>query len=85
MSIASDMLVYALIWSVVFFMALPIGVRTAEEAGESLEPGMAESAPVRPRVWLKAGATTLVAALLWLGFYFIREYDLVGFRDYLGQ
>ena len=48
MGIASGMLVYALIWCVVFFMALPIGGETAEEAGETLEPGMAESAPVRP-------------------------------------
>ena len=85
MGVASGLLVYALIWGIVFFMALPIGVRTAEEAGETLEPGQAESAPVRPRLWLKAGITTLVAGLLWAVYYLVRKYDLLGFREFVGQ
>ncbi len=85
MGIASGFLVYALIWGIVFFMALPFGVRTAEEAGEALVPGQAESAPVQPRLWLKSGITTLVAGVLWAIFYVVRKYDLLGFRDLVGQ
>ncbi len=85
MSLASGLLVYALIWGIVFFMALPVGVRTAEEAGEALEPGHAESAPVKPRLWLKAGATSLIAAALWGVFYVVQVYDLLGFDDFVGR
>jgi predicted secreted protein len=84
MAIATNLMVYGIIWWLVFFIALPIGVRTAEEAGEELEPGNAESAPVKPRLWLKAGITTLVAGLLWGLYYVIATYDLLGFRDYVG-
>ena len=85
MGVVSGLLVYALIWGIVFFMALPIGVRTAEEAGEALEPGQAESAPVRPLLWLKAGITTIVAGVLWGVFYVVQEYDLLGFRDFVAR
>ncbi len=85
MSLASGLLVYALIWGIVFFMVLPVGVRTAEEAGEALEPGHAESAPVKPRLWLKAGATSLIAAALWGVFYVVHKYDLLGFDDFVGR
>ena len=85
MGLASGILVYVLVWGIVFFMALPFGVRTAEEAGEALVPGQAESAPVRPRLWLKAGITTLVAGALWGVIYLVGEYELLGFRDLVGQ
>ena len=83
MSIATHLMVYGIIWWLVFFMTLPIGVRTAEEAGEKPAPGGAESAPVKPRLWLKAGATTLIAGLIWGLYYLVAAYDLLGFRDYV--
>jgi len=83
-SIATHLMVYGIIWWLVFFMALPFGVRTPEEAGETPEKGSAESAPVRPRLWLKAGVTTLVAGVLWGVYYAVAAYDLLGFRDYVG-
>jgi predicted secreted protein len=43
-------------------------------------PGNAPSAPVRPRLWLKAGVTTPVAAILWGVAYYLIESNLVGFR-----
>ena len=70
MSIFTGAMVYVVIWWVVFFAILPFGVRTAEEAGEPVQQGFAESAPVTPRLWLKAGVTTLLAALLWGLFYY---------------
>lgn len=83
MSIATGLMVYGIIWWVVFFMVLPIGNRTPDEVGESVDPGLAESAPVRPRVWLKAAVTTVVAALLWAVFFVVTTYDLLGFRAFV--
>lgn len=83
MNIATGLMVYGILWWVVFFMALPIGNRTAEEEGAALEPGQAESAPVKPRLWLKAAITTVVTGLLWAVFFLIVQYDLLGFRAFV--
>jgi predicted secreted protein len=76
----SAVLVYVVLWWVIFFVTLPIGVRSPDEMGEEVLPGNAPSAPVRPRLWLKAGVTTLVAAILWGVAYYLIESNLVGFR-----
>ena len=49
----SGIVVYVIIWWVVFFTMLPIGVRSPDEAGVEVGPGHAPSAPVRPRLGLK--------------------------------
>jgi predicted secreted protein len=83
MSVASGLMIYVVIWWIVFFMALPIGVRTAAEAGESVAPGSAESAPVRPRLWLKAAATTILAGVAWGLFYAALQHGFFGLGDYV--
>lgn len=80
MSWFSGFVVYAILWWVVFFMTLPFGVRAPHEVGEEVEPGHADGAPVRPRLGLKAGITTVVAALLWVVAYFVIASDMLSFR-----
>jgi predicted secreted protein len=67
----SGIVVYVIIWWVLFFMSLPWGARSSHEAGEAAAEGMVESAPLRPRLWLKAGITSIVAAVLWGVAYYI--------------
>lgn len=76
----SAVLVYVVLWWVIFFVTLPFGVRSPDEAGEEVLPGNAPSAPVRPRLWLKACVTTLVAAVLWGVAYYLIESNIVSFR-----
>ncbi len=78
---ASGIVVYIVIWWIVFFLALPIGVRSPHEAGEEVQAGNEAGAPVRPYIWIKAGATTAIAALLWVGAYWLITSDLISFRD----
>lgn len=83
MSVPTGLMIYVVIWWVVFFMALPVGVRTAEEAGESAAPGSADSAPVRPRLWLKATATSVIAGVVWALFYLALQQGFFGLGDYV--
>jgi predicted secreted protein len=78
---ATGVVIYVILWWMVFFMILPIGNRTADEVGEEVGPGHAASAPVRPRLWIKAGATTLVTALVWIGVYYFIQADMASFRQ----
>ena len=76
MSWVSGIVVYTILWWLVFFAVLPWGVRVPDET----EPGFATSAPERPRLWLKVGITSLIAAALWIAADQIIRSDLISFR-----
>ena len=81
MEIASGLVVFIVLWWIVFFTTLPIGVRPPHETGGNIIPGQEVGAPVRPRLVLKAAVTTLVAAVLWAGMYWLITSDLSSFRQ----
>lgn len=64
MQITSILAIYFLFWVFSAFVMLPFGVRTAEETGEALVPGQAESAPVNFNPRRLAIRATVVAAVL---------------------
>ena len=72
--------VYVLLWWIVLFAVLPWGIRTAEESNLKAEPGLATSAPMRPRIGLKFLITSGIAAILFGVYYIVQYYDLIGFR-----
>mgnify|MGYP002637332984 FL=1 len=80
MTLVSTALIYVVFWWLVFFMALPIGARSYHEAGEEVEAGNVSSAPMRPRLWLKAGVTTGISAVLTLIAYFLIDSGALSFR-----
>ena len=65
MNIAELVVVFVIVWWLVFFMALPIGVVRDKEVSEGNELG----APRAPRLALKALGTSLVAACITGGIY----------------
>ncbi len=69
MKLGSILAIYALFWVMAFFVSLPFGVRTDEEAGVRSAPGHAESAPHRFSFARTALRATIVAALLFGLFY----------------
>lgn len=81
MSIAFALALYFIIWWIVLFAMLPIGVRTSEEVGEKASPGFAESAPHRPRLLPKMIATTLIAAVIFAGLYAIIVHKVIRLDD----
>ncbi|MDC3347555.1 DUF1467 family protein [bacterium] len=76
----SAALVFVVVWWLVFFMSLPIGARSYHEAGENVDVGNAPSAPMRPRIWMKAGISTLIAVVLTIGVYFLIDSGALSFR-----
>ena len=77
MDIASGLVVYILLWWLVFFMALPVGVRVPDDP----EVGHATSAPSAPHLGKKVAAATVIALLLWGVVYGLVDADLISFRD----
>lgn len=67
---------FVVIWWVVLFAVLPFGVRPLAPG----DIGHAAGAPANPRLWFKVGITTLIAAVIWIGFYFLVNSNLIQFR-----
>ncbi len=76
MNPVTGIVVYFIIWWTVLFAVLPWGVRMPDK----VETGHAESAPDRPLLLKKAIATTLISAVIWIGFYFLHRSNLISFR-----
>jgi predicted secreted protein len=73
---ATGLMVYLVIWWTILFAVLPLGVRRVENPGRGEERG----APERPQLLRKAIITSIVAAVLWIGFYFLHQADVFSFR-----
>ena len=69
MQIFTGILTYCLMWMLIFFMVLPMGVRTQQQPEQGHELGAPEKADLRFKVFL----TTGLATLLWLAFYWASE------------
>lgn len=76
MSWVTGIIVYVLVWWVTLFAVLPLWV-TPSEPGDL---GHAAGAPQHPRMLLKAGITTAVSAVIWLGIYFLVSSPWLSFR-----
>jgi predicted secreted protein len=70
MTLSFAIAIYVVIWWVVLFAMLPIGVRSQAEEGE-VSPGTPESAPHQPRLLPKMLATTVVASIVFAAVYVI--------------
>ena len=61
--------VFLIFWWIAFFVTLPFGIRTSENP----EPGHAPSAPVRPRLWIKAAIATAASVIITGAFFGVVE------------
>jgi predicted secreted protein len=77
MSWATGLMVYLVIWWTVLFGVLPLNVKRVENPGRGQEVG----SPEKPQLVRKAIITTIVAAVLWVAFYFLHQADFFSFRD----
>ena len=68
MSLFSGIAIYFIIWWLVLFAVLPIGVRSQHEDGE-ITLGTDHGAPVRPMLIRKALITSVIAAIIFAGVY----------------
>ena len=72
----TGVMVYVILWWLIWFTLLPIGVRMPDQ----VEKGHADSAPVNPRLWLKALIALLIAGVLWGAIYYAVQSDWISFR-----
>lgn len=76
----SALVLFAVIWALVFFIALPIRLETQGEAGEVV-PGTHASSPQNHHLKKKAIITTIVSAVIWAVLAYIILTGKIGIRD----
>jgi predicted secreted protein len=78
---ATGIMVYFVIWWIMLFAVLPLGVRRVENPGRGQDPG----APENPQLLRKAIITSLIAAAIWIAFYILHEAVIFDFRKWAGR
>ena len=77
MATSTVIAIYFIIWWVVLFAVLPFGTRPVARPDE--HTGW-RGAPEQPRLLRKAIATSIVAAIVWLGAYLLITSPYLSFR-----
>lgn len=77
MNIVSAITLFTIIWWMVFFCVLPIGMRQPEQRVLGEMPG----APAAPNLKRKALWTTASSIVLWLIVFALVKMDVYSFRD----
>ncbi len=80
MSIASSIVVFAVIWFLTLFVVLPIGLRTQGEDG-NVVPGTPASAPSNPQLRRKFLWVTAITVVLWAAVCSVIVWGGVSMRD----
>lgn len=76
---------FVMIYMVTLFCVLPIGVRTAAEAGTELVPGQADSAPSNPRLGFKFLLTFLISCVIFSIYYLVGYFELIDVAALFGR
>ena len=83
MGITGSIIVYVMIWWVIFFSVLPIGIQSNKEVFKEKIGGMDPGAPKNPKIAKKFFITTLITSIIFLVIYYLVEIDLLNLRKFL--
>ena len=81
MSITGSIVVYVIIWWVVFFSVLPVGIKHDEKPFRNNLEGVDPGAPKNPNILKKFLFTTLITTVIFAGIYYIVISDHFNLRE----
>ena len=83
MSITGSIVVYVIIWWVVFFSVLPIGIKHNIEPFKNNLEGNDPGAPKNPNILKKFLYTTLITTVIFAVIYYIVDSDHFNLREFI--
>ena len=83
MGITGSIIVYVLIWWVIFFSVLPLGIQSNKKKFKERIDGMDPGAPINPRIGKKFLITTIITSIIFIVIYYLVKFDLLNLREYL--
>ena len=83
MGITGSIIVYVLIWWMIFFSVLPVGIQSNKEKFREKIEGVDPGAPINPKIGKKFLITTLITSIIFIVIYYLVEFNLLNLREYL--
>ena len=83
MGITGSIIVYVMIWWIIFFSVLQIGIRSNKEVFKDKIGGVDPGAPKNPKIGKKFLITTLITTIIFLVIYYLVKFDLLNLREFL--
>ncbi len=80
MSITSAIVLFAVTWFMVLFVALPIGLRTQGDEGE-IVPGTHAGSPASTNMWRTARWVTAISVVIWIALFVVITSNWISVRD----
>jgi predicted secreted protein len=81
--ITGSIIVYVLIWWIIFFSVLPVGIQSSKEKFKERVYGMDPGAPINPKIGRKFLITTIITSIIFIVIYYLVKFDLLNLREYL--
>ena len=83
MGVTGSIIVYVLIWWIIFFSVLPVGIQSNKEKFKERLEGIDPGAPINPRIGKKFMITTIITSIIFIVIYYLVKFDLLNLREYL--
>ena len=83
MGITGSIIVYVMIWWIIFFSLLPVGIQSNKQVFKEKIGGMDPGAPKNPKIGKKFLITTLITTIIFAVIYYLVEIDLLNLRNFL--
>ena len=83
MGVTGSIIVYVLIWWIIFFSVLPVGIQSNKEKFKEKIEGIDPGAPINPKIGKKFLITTLITSIIFIVIYYLVEFNLLNLREYL--
>ena len=83
MGITGSIIVYVLIWWIIFFSVLPVGIQSNKEIFKDKIEGADPGAPKNPKIAKKFLITTIITSLLFIVIYYLVNNGFLNLRNFL--
>ena len=83
MGITGSLIIYVLIWWVVFFSILPIGIKSENAKFTDNLGGNDPGAPKNPKIAKKFFITSMITSVIFLVIYYLASQNYLNLRGYL--
>ena len=83
MGITGSIIVYVMIWWIIFFSILPVGIISNKEVFRDSIEGTDPGAPKNPKIGKKFLITTIITSILFIMIYYIIELGFFNLRNFL--
>ena len=83
MGITGSIIVYVLIWWIIFFSVLPVGIQSNKEKFKERIDGVDPGAPNNPKIAKKFLITTIITSIVFIVIYYLVNNGFFNLRNFL--